>query len=83
MDNFFNEIVPKLKKEFISKIDINDLIKYELINHECYYTGDYTEVEEIINSYCNLSKDEIHEKVKDIYLNNKNIDDFDNGHIGI
>lgn len=62
---------------------MNDLIKYELTNHECYYTGDYSEVEDIISSYYDMSKDEIHDKVKNVYMNNKNIDDLDSGHIGI
>lgn len=85
LNKFFKDIEPKLREEFISKIDINDLIKYELINHECYYTGDFSEVIDKIRSYYNMPLDEINNKVKDVYLNekNKNMDDFDDSHIGI
>lgn len=64
---------------------MEDFIKYELINHECYYTGDFSEVIDIIRSYYNMPLDEINNKVKDVYLNekNKNMDDFDDSHIGI
>ncbi len=80
--HFIKDVAPKLKADFVSKINIDDLIKYELINHECYYTGDYSEVEDIVSSYYDMSKDEIHNKVKNVYMN-KNIDDLDSDRIGI
>lgn len=40
LDKFFQEIAPKLKAEFLSKVKREDLILYELDNHECFYTGD-------------------------------------------
>lgn len=68
LDNYFKNILPKLKKEFINKINLDDLIDYELINHECWYTGDWFEVVDIIKDYnVSLSNDEIIEKVKNIY----------------
>ncbi len=84
-ENFVKVIAPKLKADFVSKIEMNDLIKYELINHECYYTGDLSEVVEIVHSYYDIPIDDIYDKVKNVYMNkdNKNIDDFDNSHIGI
>lgn len=69
LDNFFKVILPKLKKEFINKIDIDNLIEYELINHECYYTGEWHEIIDIIKSYVpNIKKDRIkkvYDKTKD------------------
>lgn len=38
LDHFFNVIAPQLAKEFISKIDREEFILYELNNHECFYT---------------------------------------------
>lgn len=82
---FINDIAPKLKADFVSKINIDDLISYELINHECYYTGDYSEVVDIVHSYYDMPIDEIYNKVKNVYMNKNNNDmtDFDSGHIGI
>lgn len=56
-----------------------------MINHECYYTGDFSEVVGIIRSYYDIPMDEIYDKVKNVYMNkdNKNIDNFDNNHIEI
>ena len=67
--NYFFEVVePKLKKDFISKIDINDLIRYELDNHECYYTGDYYCIVPIIADYLeNYTHDEVVNLVKKVY----------------
>lgn len=66
--NFFNKILPQLKKEFTSKININDLINYELINHECWYTGDWFEIVPLIASYYpELAENEIAEKVHAVY----------------
>ncbi len=64
---------------------MNDLIEYELVNYECYYTGDFSEVVNIIHSYYDISIDEIYDKVKDVYIKkvNNSIDDFDNGYIDI
>lgn len=79
LDNFFKNIVPKLKKEFTDNIKIEDLIKYELINHECYYTGDFSDVLDIIKDYYDLPDEEIYQKVKSVYdtTREKTIDDFD------
>ena len=80
VDKFFKVIAPELKKEFTSKIKIEDLIEYELINHECYYTGDYHEIVPIIQDYYSeLSLEEITNKVTEVYKNtkDKNLDAFD------
>lgn len=68
LDDYFKNILPKLEKEFIEKINLDDLIDYELINHECWYTGDWFGVVAIIKGYnvC-LSDDELVEKVHSIY----------------
>lgn len=67
--NYFFEVVePKLKKEFVNNIDINDLIRYELDNHECYYTGDYYCVVPIIADYLeNYNYGEVVDIVKKVY----------------
>ena len=60
-------MAPKLKADFVSKIDIEDLIKYELNNYEAYYTGDYTRVIAIAHDYYqDLSIEEITQRVKKI-----------------
>lgn len=85
-DNFFKNIAPKLKADFICKINIDDLIKYELNNYEAYYIGDYTQVIIAVKSYYqDLSIEEITKKVKNIY--EMEIDrisnDYDDGNIRI
>lgn len=70
-DDFKKNIVPKLKKDFISKINMDDLIRFELNNHECYYTGDFSEVIDIVNSYYDMPVDKIYNKVKDVYYEKK------------
>lgn len=85
-DNFFKNIAPKLKADFISKISIDDLVKYELNNYEAYYIGDYTQVIVAVkNYYQDLSIEEITKKVKSIYELevNRISNDYDDGNIGI
>lgn len=68
LDNYINNIKPQLEKEFTNKINIDDLIKYELINHECYYTGEWDEIIPIIASYYpTLKENEIIEKIQKVY----------------
>lgn len=85
-DNFFKNVAPKLKRDFISKINIDDLIKYELNNYEAYYIGDYTQVIIVIKDYYkDLSIEDITKKVKGIYKEevNKIANNYDEGNIGI
>lgn len=70
LDNFNNVIAPQLKKEFTNSIDINDLIDYELANHECYYTYDYSQVAYIISDYYNLSNEKAFDIVKKRFYEN-------------
>lgn len=51
LDNFFKVILPELRKEFVNNINIDDLIDYELSNHECYYTGEWYEIIDLIKDY--------------------------------
>lgn len=68
LDNFFKVIAKELKKDFTSKIDINDLIRYELTNHECYYTGDPSEAIEVVKTYYeDISEEEITKKVINVF----------------
>lgn len=68
VDKFFKEIAPALKADFKKKIDIKDMIEYELENHECYYTGDYEEVVDLVGSYYEeMERADILELVKEIY----------------
>lgn len=82
LDNYFNKILPNLKKEFTSKININDLIEYELINHECYYTGDFYEIVPLIESYLQTDisqRNDVAEQVELVYRNTckKNMEVFE------
>lgn len=68
LDKYFNEIAPRLKQELVSKVDIEDFIYYELINHECYYTGDYTDILEVLKPfYKDISDADMLDKIKDVY----------------
>lgn len=65
---------------------MEDLIEYELINHECYYTGDFSEILDIVHSYYkNLSMEEVYNKVRNVFnlIKNKKVEDFDNENIKI
>lgn len=73
LDKYFNEILPQLKQDLINKIDIKDLIAYELSNYECYYTGDYTEILDIIKSfYKDKSDTELLDLIKQVYYKKAN-----------
>lgn len=70
IDIFFNQTSKQLKKDFISKIDINDLIEYELSNHECFYTGEWLEIVPIIESYLDTDisqRNDIVEQIEAVY----------------
>lgn len=72
LDKYFNEILPQLKKDLISKIKIQDLIEYELSNYECYYTGDYTDIFDVVKSYYQDKSDaELLELIKQVFYKNK------------
>ena len=63
---------------------MEDIIEYELKNHECFYTGDYLEIVDVINSFYHLPFDEICEKVKIVYQEKlKILSDIDDINIGI
>lgn len=75
LDFFFNVKSKQLKKDFINKIKIDDLIEYELENHECYYTGDWFEIVPIIESYLDSDisqRNDIVEMIETIYNKNYN-----------
>lgn len=72
LDKYFNEIAPRLRQELVSKVSIEDFIYYELINHECYYTGDYTEILEVLKPfYKDISDADMLDKIKDVYYKYK------------
>lgn len=77
LDDFINIKAKELQETFKSKVKLDDMIEYELINHECYYTGDYLEILDLIRSYyTELSEEEAINKIKEVYLNNKDKYDF-------
>lgn len=83
-NNFFEVELPKLRDEFISKIKMEDMIEYELKNHECFYTGDYLEIVDVINSFYHLPLVEVCEKIKNVYEEKlKILSDVDSIDIGI
>lgn len=51
LNKFFNVIAPKLEEEFSNSVNMDDLIEYELVNHECYYTGEWQSIINIIKDY--------------------------------
>lgn len=64
----------------MSKVKIEDMIEYELINHECYYTGDYYSIVDIIKSYYpDFSSEKLGKSVERVYYStkNKNMSAFD------
>lgn len=72
-NHFFKVIEPKLKENFVRKIKIEDLIKYELINYEAYLIEDYTLVCIKIKSfYPDMDIKDITKLVKKIYDSNIN-----------
>lgn len=79
----FNTTISKqLKKEFVNKINIDDLIEYELINHECYYTGEWSEILPIIEDYLESDisqRNNVLEQIEIIYRRNyqKNVEAFE------
>lgn len=72
LDDYFKNILPQLEKDFTNKIKIDDLIEYELGNHECYYTGEWFEIVPLIASYYpTISREEISEKIKNVYVSHR------------
>lgn len=68
----YNEIHRKAKELFLNENNKEDIIKYELSNYECYYTGDISEAYEVLKSY-NFTIDE----VREVYRKElQNMDDF-------
>lgn len=65
LDNFFNVVVKQLKQELASKVDIEDLILYELNNYECFYTQEPLEILDFIREYY---QDKREEELKDLIL---------------
>ncbi len=70
LDDFYKTTVPKLKKEFVDNIDINDLIDYELANYESYVTYDYSQAVYITSDYYNLSNEKAFDIVKKRFYEN-------------
>ena len=65
-------VSPQLKQDLANKIDIKDLIEYELSNYECYYTGDYKEILDVIKPfYQDKSDNELLELIKQVFYKNK------------
>ena len=72
LDDFFNITEKELQKDFLSRTTLEEMIQYELINHECYLTGEPFEILELIRSYYqDISEDEIKQKIASIYSKNQ------------
>ena len=68
LDDFFNQTEKELKKDFVSRITIESMIEYELINHECFYTGEPLSIVDLIQSYySDKTREEIVNLIKSIY----------------
>lgn len=71
LDNFFNITEKELQKDFLSKTTIEEMIQYELINHECYYTQEPLEILDLIKGYYEeIPEEEIKAKIESIYSKN-------------
>ena len=72
LDHYFKVVSPQLKQDLANKIDIKNLIEYELSNYECYYTGDYKEILDVIKPfYQDKSDNELLELIKQVFYKNK------------
>ena len=49
--NEFSEVCKQNSKSLKEKAGIDNLIRYELSNHECYYTGDIEDAVDALASY--------------------------------
>ena len=67
-DNNYKESI----KELLKNHSLESIIEYELSNHECYYTGNFIDVYEMIKDYGIT-----YEMVKKIYYKNLNDPKFD------
>lgn len=68
LDDFFATTEKELKKELKEKTTIEEMIQYELINHECYYTQEPLEILDLIQSYYQETpEEEIKQKIESIY----------------
>lgn len=76
LDKFFETTEKELKKDFLSKVTIESMIEYELINHECFYTGEPLSIVDLIQSYYeDKTEEEIVNLIKSIY--NKKIKEME------
>ena len=69
LNYFYKEIAPKLKNEFLNSVNMDDLIEYELTNYECYYTGDWYCIIELIKDY--YPNIDAEKEIKRVYDNTK------------
>lgn len=53
-------LIEAQKQDTLSRYSKYDIIKYELANHECYYTGDIEEAEDALSDF-GFTRDEIME----------------------
>lgn len=60
--NQLDSIYKEGKKQLLKENSIENLIKHELENHECYYTGSYADALDVLKEY-----DVTEEQVRKIY----------------
>lgn len=82
LDNYFKNILPKLKKELVNNVGIDSIIEYELINHECFYTEEWNVIIPVIENYLGSDiseRNDIAEQIEIIYNKNynKNMEAFE------
>lgn len=71
LDEFFKTTEKQLKKELKDNTTIEEMIQYELINHECYYTQEPFEIIALIKGYYGeIPEEEIKSKIESIYSKN-------------
>lgn len=69
LKRFLEVDAPLYLEEFLSNVEQDDLIRYELANHECGYTMDISEVVEIVKDYYKIDEKEAYSKVHKVFKN--------------
>lgn len=68
LNEFYKTKDKELRKEFLKSIPQEELIYYELLNHECFYTEEPLEILDIIKCYYSEEPEEnLVNKIKEIY----------------
>lgn len=63
-----NVLYKEFEEEYKNNTNIDDVIEYELANHECYWTYDTESAIDVVSSlYSEISKEDIVNKVEEVF----------------